>query len=116
MDAHAILTVLFLPRSNSSTSIKKIMPTISIGIKNVHLCQSHMKLRHGRFGAFLGCTNYPECKGIVNIPKKGEAIIDQQDVPPVLLLIVRDIWWQENPALEKRFILVPLSRMRCDRQ
>lgn len=35
-------------------------------------CQSDMKVRHGRFGAFLGCTRYPECKGIVNIPKKGE--------------------------------------------
>ena len=33
-----------------------------------------MKLRFGRFGAFLGCTNYPECKGIVNIPKKGEPL------------------------------------------
>jgi DNA topoisomerase-1 len=41
-----------------------------------------MKLRHGRFGAFLGCTGYPECKGIVNIPKKGEAAIDQGDMPP----------------------------------
>ena len=35
-------------------------------------CQSPMKLRHGRFGPFLGCTRYPDCKGIVNIPKKGE--------------------------------------------
>lgn len=40
-----------------------------------------MKVRHGRFGAFLGCTNYPDCKGIVNIPKKGEAVIAQQDLP-----------------------------------
>lgn len=35
-------------------------------------CKSDMKVRHGRFGAFLGCTRYPDCKGIVNIPKKGE--------------------------------------------
>lgn len=40
-----------------------------------------MKLRHGRFGAFLGCTTYPACKGIVNIPKKGETALDQQDMP-----------------------------------
>lgn len=45
------------------------------------LCGKEMKLRHGRFGAFLGCTGYPSCKGIVNIPKKGEAAIDQQDMP-----------------------------------
>ncbi len=35
-------------------------------------CASPMKLRHGKFGPFLGCTRYPDCKGIVNVPKKGE--------------------------------------------
>jgi DNA topoisomerase-1 len=45
-------------------------------------CGKEMKLRHGRFGAFLGCTQYPECKGIVNIPKKGEAVIAAEEMPP----------------------------------
>jgi DNA topoisomerase-1 len=45
------------------------------------LCQKDMKLRHGRFGAFLGCTGYPACKGIINIPKKGEAAVNEQDMP-----------------------------------
>lgn len=44
-------------------------------------CQGEMKLRHGRFGPFLGCVNYPECKGIVNIPKKGELVIASEDMP-----------------------------------
>lgn len=44
-------------------------------------CGKDMKVRHGRFGSFLGCTTYPECKGIVNIPKKGEANISQEDMP-----------------------------------
>ncbi len=44
-------------------------------------CQSPMKVRHGRFGSFLGCTRYPECKGIVNIPKKGESIPSQDNLP-----------------------------------
>lgn len=35
-------------------------------------CSEPMKLRHGRFGAFLGCTKYPDCKGIVNIPHKDD--------------------------------------------
>ncbi len=35
-------------------------------------CGSEMKPRKSRFGIFLGCTKYPECRGIVNIPKKGE--------------------------------------------
>ncbi|MGC2596031.1 MAG: type I DNA topoisomerase [Rhabdochlamydiaceae bacterium] len=35
-------------------------------------CGSPMKMRFGRYGPFLGCTRYPECRGIVNIPKKDE--------------------------------------------
>ncbi len=46
------------------------------------ICGSEMKVRHGRFGAFLGCSNYPDCKGIVNIPKKGEMIVAAVDLPP----------------------------------
>ncbi|MFY7843374.1 MAG: type I DNA topoisomerase [Rhabdochlamydiaceae bacterium] len=38
-----------------------------------------MVLRHGKFGPFLGCENYPKCKGIVNIPKKGEEL--SEDLP-----------------------------------
>jgi len=41
-------------------------------------CSSEMKLRFGKFGPFLGCTQYPECKGIVNIPKKGEASLQEE--------------------------------------
>jgi len=44
-------------------------------------CESEMKIRHGRYGAFLGCTRYPECKGIINIPKKGEQAISQENLP-----------------------------------
>lgn len=42
-------------------------------------CASPMKIRFGRFGTFLGCERYPDCKGIVNIPKKDEPIPD--DLP-----------------------------------
>jgi DNA topoisomerase I len=46
------------------------------------VCGKPMKVRHGRFGPFLGCSNYPECKGIVNILKKGEqAPIPQDEMP-----------------------------------
>ncbi|MBJ7448925.1 MAG: type I DNA topoisomerase [Parachlamydiales bacterium] len=44
-------------------------------------CQSPMKVRHGKFGAFLGCTTYPDCKGIINIPKPGEETIAPEDMP-----------------------------------
>ena len=45
------------------------------------ICSSDMQLRHGKFGPFLGCTKYPDCSGIVNIPKKGEKVENQQDMP-----------------------------------
>lgn len=44
-------------------------------------CGSKMIVRHGRFGAFLGCTKYPECQGIVTIPKKGEQFLKPEDQP-----------------------------------
>jgi DNA topoisomerase-1 len=38
------------------------------------LCGREMALKKGRFGAFYGCTGYPECKNIRKIDKKsGEA-------------------------------------------
>lgn len=44
-------------------------------------CGSPMKIRHGKYGAFLGCTRYPECRGIVNIPKKGEVVVAHEELP-----------------------------------
>ncbi len=46
------------------------------------VCSKEMKLRHGRFGPFLGCIDYPTCRGTVHIPKKGELIVAQGDLPP----------------------------------
>jgi DNA topoisomerase-1 len=47
------------------------------------ICGSSMVVRHGRFGPFLGCIHYTDgnCKGIVNIPKKGETYIPPEDLP-----------------------------------
>lgn len=49
--------------------------------QNCPECSSPMKVRHGRFGPFLGCTRYPDCKGIINIPKKGEELPPQEEMP-----------------------------------
>lgn len=47
-------------------------------------CASEMKVRSGKFGIFLGCSRYPECKGIVNVPRKGEtAAEDLPDCPAI---------------------------------
>ncbi len=44
-------------------------------------CEGDMIVRHGKFGAFLGCTKYPDCRGIINIPKKGENYVPAEDMP-----------------------------------
>ncbi len=35
------------------------------------VCESSMVKRVGRFGPFLGCSDYPKCKTIVNLDKEG---------------------------------------------
>ena len=47
-------------------------------------CSSALKIRFGRFGAFLGCSRYPECNGLVNIPKKGEALPEEMPRCPAI--------------------------------
>jgi DNA topoisomerase I len=47
-------------------------------------CGSEMLVRHGRFGAFLGCTKYPECRGTVAIPKKGEPLPETMPACPAI--------------------------------
>ena len=48
------------------------------------ICSGSMTKRVGRFGPFLGCANYPTCKGIVNIdPKKGTVKLPK---PPPLMI------------------------------
>ena len=37
------------------------------------LCGKSMQLKRGRFGPFLGCTGYPECRNIRKIGKSGVA-------------------------------------------
>lgn len=44
-------------------------------------CAAKMMVRHGRFGPFLGCSRYPECNGIINIPKKGEQTYEAGAMP-----------------------------------
>ncbi len=44
-------------------------------------CSKEMVIRQGKFGTFLGCSDYPTCKGIVNIPKIGEELPKAEDLP-----------------------------------
>lgn len=44
-------------------------------------CEKEMVVRQGKFGTFLGCSDYPNCKGIVNIPRKGEDLPKAESMP-----------------------------------
>lgn len=41
--------------------------------ENCELCGKPMQMKRGRFGPFLGCTGYPECRNIRKIGKSGVA-------------------------------------------
>lgn len=50
-------------------------------VEPCELCGRKMTLRKGRFGAFYGCTGYPECKNIRKIdPKSGEPAAQIQPI------------------------------------
>ena len=40
------------------------------------LCGKPMSLRKGRYGQFLGCTGYPECKHTINVSRDGEPVTE----------------------------------------
>lgn len=49
-------------------------------------CESVMNLKASRYGPFLGCSNYPDCKTIVNLTKEGtpapdDRPYDEEDCP-----------------------------------
>ncbi len=44
-------------------------------------CSSAMKVRHGKFGTFLGCVSYPDCRGVIQVQKPGDAVLQQTQTP-----------------------------------
>jgi DNA topoisomerase-1 len=41
-----------------------------------------MLVKRGRFGTFLGCSGYPECKNIVRTPRGAKADTAQEKAAP----------------------------------
>lgn len=51
-------------------------------IKSAHNCPKcgkPMLVRGGRFGPFLGCSDYPECKTVLNLTKDGSTLPQDRD-------------------------------------
>jgi DNA topoisomerase I len=69
--------------ANASTGSSKTEDGQEAGgeaVEDCELCGKPMALKRGRFGQFLGCTGYPECRNIRKIAKSGVAA-----PPPVML-------------------------------
>ncbi len=52
---------------------EKVAPEIREDVKCEN-CGKHMVVRQSRYGKFLGCSGYPECKTIVKMNKDGDPI------------------------------------------
>jgi len=62
---------------NGKIKIKeKVEPEIREDIKCQN-CGKPMVVRQSRYGKFLGCSGYPECKTIVKLNKEGEPLIKE---------------------------------------
>jgi len=62
----------------------RIIPAPLAPQEGEHLCElcgRPMILREGRYGAFLGCSGYPECKNIVNVKREENGDL-KPDAPP----------------------------------
>jgi DNA topoisomerase-1 len=75
------------PSANGETAPEQEFPPCE-------LCGKPMALKRGRFGQFLGCTGYPECKNIRKLTKTGTPT-----APPVTL---EETCPQDGAALVQR--------------
>ena len=66
-----------------SVTLKKAQVDIQkVEIKSDHICpkcSKPMLLKGGRFGPFLGCSDYPECKTVLNLTKDGLPVPKERD-------------------------------------
>ena len=60
--AHSLASRGELCKNLDEVQIEKVCP----------LCGSPMKFKSGKYGDFLGCSNYPKCKHTCNIPMIGK--------------------------------------------
>ena len=69
-------------RRDAEGNVKVDEPTSVLTEFKCPDCNSPLLQRKGRFGPFLGCSNYPECKKIINLDKEGQPKWPSPDDPP----------------------------------
>ena len=69
-------------RRDAEGNVKVDAPTSEATEFKCPNCESPLLKRAGRFGPFLGCSNYPTCKTIINLDKEGQPKWPSPDDPP----------------------------------
>ena len=74
MDATTDHLIVFFGYSATEKINFSIDPT-SVNIQKIcPVCGAQMKLREGRYGEFLGCSRYPNCKQTAKLTVVGRSI------------------------------------------
>lgn len=60
-------------------SVEKQTPEDEVTDKKCELCEKPMIIKTGRFGKFMACSGFPECRYTMQIAKDGEAISQKTD-------------------------------------
>ena len=64
---------------NAARDVKiEFQPAVEESEYTCDLCGSKMIYRNGRFGKFLACSNYPECKNTKTVDKDGKLAIEKE--------------------------------------
>lgn len=72
VDWHGMLKEFYKPFGETLKKAEESMNKIVIlSDQNCPLCGLQMAVKSSRFGPFLGCTAYPECKSTVKLTKEG---------------------------------------------
>ncbi|HEY6804565.1 MAG TPA: type I DNA topoisomerase [Pyrinomonadaceae bacterium] len=61
------------PAENANANVESTESAEEAEPEVCELCGKPMQMKRGRFGPFLGCTGYPECRNIRKIGKSGVA-------------------------------------------
>ncbi len=72
-----------LEKANLSVSRQDVVIPDEVSDIECEKCGSRMVYKNSRFGRFLACPNYPECKNTKAIDKDGKVIVREEKKPEV---------------------------------
>jgi DNA topoisomerase I len=75
VDWHRMLKDFYLPFGETLKRAEENMnKVVTLSEHNCPTCGAQMAIRTSRFGQFLGCVNYPECKTKIALTREGQPV------------------------------------------